>query len=124
MRTVRTSAFWRSHSLNDLLLAMVNLRAPRLWATTMIPSNVYLPEATTISFTIDVPDLSVCMCLPKWNTQFLYNQGKEHHVLQVGKSSINGSYHYWAEAHPDNVEQLKVAISVRRLSLAIFHVQI
>ena len=103
---------------------MVNLRAPRLSAITTIPSNVYLPEATTISFAIDVPDLSVGMCLPKWNTQFLYNQGKEHHVLQVGKSSVNGSYHYWAEAHTDNVEQLKVAISVRHLSLPFFHIQI
>lgn len=121
---MRISTFWGSYFLNDLLLAMVNLRAPRLWAITTIPSNVYLPEATTISFAVDVPDLSVCMCLPKWNTQFLYNQGKEHHVLQAGKFRIDGTFHYWAEVHPDNIEQLKVAVSVRRLSLAFFHVHV
>ncbi|KAF8554692.1 hypothetical protein OG21DRAFT_1508579 [Imleria badia] len=89
---------------------MVNLRAPRLWTTATIPSNVYLPEATTISFSVDIPGVSVCMCLPKWNTQFLYNQGKEHPILQAGKFRIDGTYHFWAEVHPDNIEQLRVAI--------------
>ncbi|KAG8213869.1 hypothetical protein J3R82DRAFT_10613 [Butyriboletus roseoflavus] len=89
---------------------MVNLRATRLWAMATTPSNVYLPEATTISFAADIPELSVCMCLPKWNTQFLYNQGNEHHILQARKFRIDGTYHYWAEVHPDNIEQLKVAI--------------
>lgn len=102
---------------------MVNLRATRLWAIATIPSNVYLPEATTISFAANVPELSVCMRLPKWNTQFLYNQGNEHHILQARKFRIDGTYHYWAEAHPDNIEQLRVAISVRPLLWTFFHVR-
>ncbi|KAF8135489.1 hypothetical protein EV363DRAFT_1395990 [Boletus edulis] len=89
---------------------MVNLRAPRLWVSATIPSNVYLPEATTFSFAVDVPGLSICICLPKWNTQFLYNQGKEQPILRAGRFRIDGSYHYWAEVHPDNTEQLKIAI--------------
>lgn len=103
---------------------MVNLRAPRLWTTATIPSNVYLPEATTISFAVDVPGVTVCMCLPKWNTQFLYNQGKEHPVLQASKFRIDGTYHYWAEVHPDNIEQLRIAILVRRSPSAFIRVQL
>ena len=96
---------------------MVSLRSPRLWVTATIPSNVYLPEATTIPFTVDIPSASICMSLPKWNTQFLYNLGKEHRVLQAIKFRIDGTYHYWAEVHPNNIEQLKIAMSVRDLSL-------
>lgn len=103
---------------------MINLRAPRFGATATIPSDVYLPESTTISFAVDIPELSVCMCLPKWNTLFLYNRGKEHRIIQAGKFRIDGIYHYWAEVHPDNIEQLKVAILVRRFSEVLFHVQI
>lgn len=103
---------------------MINLRAPRLWAMATIPSDVYLPEFTTISFAADIPELSVCICLPKWNTQFLYNQGEEHHIMQAGKFRIDGTYHYWAEVHPDNIEQLKVTILVRCLSKGFFHVRI
>lgn len=79
---------------------------------------MYLPEATTISFAVDVPGLSVCVSLPKWNTLFLYNQGKEHPILQAGKFRIDGTYHYWTEVHSDNIEQLKVTISVCHLSEA------
>ncbi|KAG6372334.1 hypothetical protein JVT61DRAFT_7774 [Boletus reticuloceps] len=89
---------------------MVNLRAPRLCVSATIPSNVYLPEATTFSFAVDVPGLSICICLPKWNTQFLHNQGKEHPILRAGRFRIDGTYHYWAEVHPDNIEQFKIAI--------------
>jgi hypothetical protein len=92
---------------------MVNLRAPRLCILVTIPSKTYLPEATTISFTVEVPALFVSISLPKWNTQSLYNQGKDHRILHTGTSRIDGTYHYWAEAHPDNLEQLKLGISVR-----------
>lgn len=103
---------------------MVNLRSPRLRATATIPSNAYLPEATTISFAVDVPELSVFMCLPKWSSHFLYNQGKEYQILQADTFRIDGTYHYWVEAHPDNIEQLKVAILVRPLSDAFFRLRI
>lgn len=89
-----------------------------------IPSKVYLPEATTISFAVDVSELSVCMSLPKWNSHFIYNQGHEYHVLQAGKLRIDGTYHYWAEVHLDNIEQLKVAILVRHLSQVFFCLRI
>lgn len=121
---MRTFSFWASCRINDILLAMVNLRSSRLRASATIPSNVYLPEATTISFAVDVPELSISMCLPKWNTHFLYNQGKEYHIAQAGKFRLDGTYHYWAEVHPDNIEQLKIAIVVRRLSKAFLRFRI
>ncbi|KAG9316547.1 hypothetical protein JVU11DRAFT_2597 [Chiua virens] len=96
---------------------MVSLRAPRLWTFSKIPSSVYLPEATTISFAVEVPEISVSISLPKWNTHFLYNQGKEHHVLQAGKFRADGTYYYWAEYHPDNIEQLKLAISASDVAM-------
>lgn len=99
---------------------MINLQSTCLRAVATIPSNVYLPEAMTIAFAVDAPELSVSMCLPKWNTQFLYGQGKDCHILQTGKFCIDGTYHYWAEVHPDNIEQLRVAISVRQTPKSTF----
>ncbi|KAF9227418.1 hypothetical protein BS17DRAFT_747957 [Gyrodon lividus] len=96
---------------------MVNLRAPRLCTLVTMPSNAYRPEATTISFTAEVPDFFVSISLPKWNTQSLYNQGKEHRILHADTFRIDSTYHYWAEVHPDNLEQLKFGISARGITL-------
>ncbi|KAF9241526.1 hypothetical protein BU15DRAFT_87119 [Melanogaster broomeanus] len=98
---------------------MVNLRAPRLCTIVTIPSNNYRPEATTISFSVDVPDLFVSISLPKWNTQSLYNHGKEHRILHAGTFRVDGTYHYWAEVHPENLEQLKLGICARDVPVKI-----
>ncbi|KAH7888759.1 hypothetical protein F5I97DRAFT_2055646 [Phlebopus sp. FC_14] len=96
--------------------SMVNLRAPRLCISVSIPANIFRPEATTITFMVDVPDIMVSMALPRWNTQSLYNQGKEYRVLHAGTFRLDASYHYWAEVRPENIEQLKLGILVRDVS--------
>ncbi|KAH7913899.1 hypothetical protein BJ138DRAFT_527505 [Hygrophoropsis aurantiaca] len=90
--------------------AMVTIRAPRLSNHVTIPSNKYRPDATTIPFTLNVSDVLISLSLPKWNTQFLYAPGHEHRVLHADSFRVNASYHYFADVHPEHIEQLKLDI--------------
>lgn len=65
-----------------------------------------------IPFSVEIPDLIASVSLPKWNTQSLYNQGKEQRVLRARLFCIQASYYNWAAIHPDKVDQLKLHISV------------
>jgi len=77
-----------------------------------IPLNSYRPEASLIPFLVEISDLIALVSLPKWNTQSLYNQGKEQQVLRARLFRIQALYYNWAEVHPDKVDQLKLHISV------------
>ena len=96
-----------------MLVALVTIRAPRLTTKVIIPSNKYHPEATTIPFSLVVSDVLVCLSLPRWNTQFLYAPGREHRFIHAESFQVDASYHYFAEVHPENIEQLRLNITVR-----------
>ena len=67
-----------------------------------------------IPFSAEISDLTASISLPKWNTQSLYSQGKEQHVLHTHLLRIQASYYNWTEAHPHKVDQLKLHVSVSR----------
>ncbi|KAH7927135.1 hypothetical protein BV22DRAFT_1193843 [Leucogyrophana mollusca] len=96
--------------------ALVTIRAPRLTTKVIIPSNKYHPEATTIPFSLVVSDVLVCLSLPRWNTQFLYAPGREHRVIHAESFQVDASYHYFAEVHPENIEQLRLNITTNGVS--------
>lgn len=90
----------------------MTIRAPRLNIQVTIPSNKYQPEATSIPFVVDVPDVNVYMSLPRWNTQYLYNSGKEHRIIHAATFRITSSYYFWADVQADNIDQLKLTVEV------------
>ncbi|KAI6157760.1 hypothetical protein BKA82DRAFT_130576 [Pisolithus tinctorius] len=92
------------------------LRAPRLHSVVTIPSNTYRPERSTIPLSVDVPNLAVSMSLPKWNTQSLYNLGKEQQVLHARTFRLVASYNSWSEVRSDHVDQIKLDIFLTGVS--------
>ncbi|KAG0707320.1 hypothetical protein DFH29DRAFT_995117 [Suillus ampliporus] len=95
---------------------MVTIRAPRLKTEVTLPSNKYRPEATSIPFSIDVPDVTVFLSLPRWNTQYLYNSGKEYRILHAATFRITSSYYYWGEVHAENIDQLKLTVETSKVT--------
>ncbi|KAI6040347.1 hypothetical protein EDC04DRAFT_2894324 [Pisolithus marmoratus] len=93
-----------------------NIRAPRLHSVVTIPSNTYRPETSTIPLSIDAPDLAVSMSLPKWNTQSLYNRGKEQQVLYTRTFRLLASYNSWSEVRFDHIDQIKLDIFLSNVS--------
>lgn len=122
-RTSSTSLWLRGrtvcgfyHLVGNIIIqknsALVTIRAPRFNIQVSFPSNKYRPEATSIPFVVDVPDVNVFLSLPRWNTQCLYNSGKEHRIIHAATFRITSSYYFWADVQADNIDQLKLTVEV------------
>lgn len=77
-----------------------------------IPSNVYRPESTTIPFSLDVPNVSLKLSLPRWNTNALHAPKDGNTLAKVGSFRLEGSYMYFAEVHEEHIERLQLMIMV------------
>lgn len=77
-----------------------------------IPSNKYCPESTTIPFSLEAPDVSFSLSLPRWNTNALHAPKKGNHLAKVRSLRLEGSYQYFSEVRKENVEQLKLKFMV------------
>ncbi|KAG1839020.1 hypothetical protein DFJ58DRAFT_813100 [Suillus subalutaceus] len=95
---------------------LVTIRAPRLNIQVTLPSNKYRPEATSIPFVVNVPDVNVFLSLPRWNTQYLYNSGNEHRIIHAATFRITSSYYFWADVQPDNIDQLKLTVETSNVA--------
>ncbi|KAG1828967.1 hypothetical protein EV424DRAFT_1507935 [Suillus variegatus] len=95
---------------------LVTIRAPRFNIQVSFPSNKYRPEATSIPFVVDVPDVNVFLSLPRWNTQCLYNSGKEHRIIHAATFRITSSYYFWADVQADNIDQLKLTVETSKVA--------
>lgn len=79
-----------------------------------MPFNKYRPEATTVSFWIEAPDVNVDLALPRWNISSLAPTPDRSQVGRVGMLNMKGSYLYFADVNQNNVDQLKLDFSVRQ----------
>ncbi|OSD07084.1 hypothetical protein PYCCODRAFT_793525 [Trametes coccinea BRFM310] len=93
--------------------ALLTLRGTHLTNGIHMPFNKYRPEATTVSFWIDAPDVNVSLSLPRWNITSLYATPDRSQVGRIGMLSLKGSYRYFAEVKPEHVDQLKLDFSGR-----------
>ncbi|KAH7874742.1 uncharacterized protein C8R40DRAFT_1171340 [Lentinula edodes] len=93
--------------------AIFTLAGVRFSFNTTIPSNVYRPESTTVPLSIDVPDVSLKLSLPRWNTNALHAPKKGNTLAKVGSFHMDGSYLYFADFHEEHVEQLVLTMKVR-----------
>ena len=78
-----------------------------------MPFTKYRPEASTVSFWLEAPDLYVDLSLPRWNTCSLYSTPDRDQVGRIGMFNMSGSYRYFAEVKPDNADQLKLEFTGR-----------
>ena len=73
----------------------------------------YRPETTTVSFLIESPDVQVRLSLPRWNTRSLYSTPHRNtDIGRIGFLRLDASYSYFAEVHPENIDQLKLSFTV------------
>lgn len=66
-----------------------------------------------MSFWIESPDVQVRLSLPRWNTRSLYSAPhRNSDIGRIGFLRLDASYSYFAEVHPENIDQLKLSFTV------------
>ena len=94
----------------------MTLYGKSLHTNVLVPLVKYRPETTTVSFNIAAPDIHVRLTLPRWNTRSLYSAPHRNtDIGRVGMLRLNASYSYFAEVHPENIDQLKLSFEVSAL---------
>jgi hypothetical protein len=92
--------------------ALLTSRGAHFISTVEVPLNAFRQESTKISFIIEVPDPAVSLSLPRWNTNALHAPREGNSLAKVGFVRVSGSYLYFAEVRKENVEQLKLKLTV------------
>ncbi|KAJ7680397.1 hypothetical protein DFH06DRAFT_1404238 [Mycena polygramma] len=93
--------------------ALLTARGTRLKNVTEIPSDTFRPAFTTISFSIDIPDVALNLSLPRWNTWALHAPKDGSSLAKARVLKADGFYRYFAEVREDNVEQFKLTLTAR-----------
>ncbi|KAJ7096249.1 hypothetical protein C8R44DRAFT_371827 [Mycena epipterygia] len=96
--------------------ALLTVRGIRLKNVTEIPSDTFRPEATTIPFSIEIPDVTLNLSLPRWNTWALHAPRDGSSLAKVRILRADGFYRYFSEVRDDHVEQLKLTLTVRDIA--------
>lgn len=95
---------------------MITLRGRRLRNEVLIPSNIWRLEATKVPISLEAPDLSINISLPRWNTHALHAPSLGTEIGRIGLLRLNSSYRYFSDVQEDHVEQLKMDIMARTFS--------
>ena len=74
-----------------------------------IDSTTFRPISSVVPFSFVAPDLSVSLTLPRWNTHSI-NPRPE--IGRIGELCVTGSYRYFSDVRPDNVDKLRLDIDV------------
>ncbi|KAI0743929.1 hypothetical protein C8Q80DRAFT_1355680 [Daedaleopsis nitida] len=93
--------------------ALLTLRGTHFTHGAYMPFTKYRPEATTVSFWLEAPDVFVDLSLPRWNISGLYQNPDRSQVGHIGMLNMNGSFRYCAEVKEENVDQLKLDFTGR-----------
>ncbi|KAF7361830.1 hypothetical protein MVEN_00527500 [Mycena venus] len=96
--------------------ALLTARGTRMKNVTEIPSDTFRPESTTIPFSVEIPDVSLNLSLPRWNTWALHAPKDGNSIAKVRILKLDGFFRYFSEVRDDNVEQLKLKITTRDLA--------
>jgi hypothetical protein len=97
------------------LLALVVLRGARFSHEAQIPVDKYRAETTTIPFFIEVPELSINLSLPRWNTHALHAPIQGNTIATTGFLRLDASHRYFAEVRKENVDLLSLNFTVCRI---------
>ena len=69
----------------------------------------------TVHFSVEAAPLDACLTLPSWNTNALLATKATQSVAQIGSMVLRGSYMYFADVVPGNVDMLKIDVNVSSL---------
>lgn len=68
--------------------------------------------SSTVTFAIDTSPLDISLTLPGWNTNKSLATDAAMSVGQVGHLGVTGSFMYFADVVPGNVDVLKIDLRV------------
>ncbi|SCV73833.1 BQ2448_6263 [Microbotryum intermedium] len=91
--------------------ALLFAHGPRLTGTALIPSDKYGMDCSVIPFHILFIDLALGMSLPNWNTHSAFVTPRTSTFATAPELTIDGSYRFYAGAHPDHVERLALDVA-------------
>ncbi|KAH9929533.1 uncharacterized protein BXZ73DRAFT_47994 [Epithele typhae] len=100
--------------------ALLTLHGTHFTLGAQMPFTKYRPDVTTVSFWLEVPDVYVDLSLPRWNIFSMFATPDRSQVGRIGMLNMNGSYRYFAETKPDNVDQLTLNFTGRDLIYKAF----
>ena len=98
-------------------IVMVSLKSDTLLSNIVIPSDRFRPLSTTVTFSVETPNLHLLLSLPRWNTHAL-SPISFSHVTKIGhlsSFSLSGEYTYHAEVREDCIDQLKLHMKVIKI---------
>lgn len=81
-------------------------------------------DVSDIQFRVAMEAVAISMSLPDWNTHSAFLTERSATFATAPELSIDGTYRFYAAAHPDNVERLALKVDVRQISLVIGNVLI
>ncbi|KII92575.1 hypothetical protein PLICRDRAFT_134291 [Plicaturopsis crispa FD-325 SS-3] len=96
--------------------AIFTLRGGSFRTDAQIPSDTFRPESTSIPFTLLVPDVTLSLSLPRWNTHSLMNNARGCTIGKARMFRLDGSYRYYSDVSEENVEQLQITIATREVA--------
>lgn len=92
---------------------LVWLKGPRLAGRVTAPSDQFEPVTSTVGFSVEAERLALEMTVPQWDTHKSFVSDAERQFMTVGQVKVDGSYLFYAEVHPDNVERLVLNVDAR-----------
>ena len=95
------------------LAALLTLRGASLRNENIIMSDKFRPACTSFPFSIDAPDVTLSLTLPKWSTHRLQTMEPTTKLMTVGLLHLDGSYLYFSDVREENVDQLRLNFTVR-----------
>jgi len=92
-----------------VLTGLLAIRGASLKASVEIDSTAFRPVSSVVPFSFVAPDLLVSLTLPRWNT---HSMNLRPEIGRIGEFSVTGSYRYFSDVRPDNVDKLRLDIDV------------
>lgn len=86
------------------------MRGASLKTSVEIDSTTFRPLSSAVPFSVMAPDLLISLTLPRWNT---HSMNLRPEIGRIGELNVTGSYRYFSDVRPDNVDKLLVKIDVR-----------
>lgn len=75
-----------------------------------IDSTTFRPISSVVPFSFVAPDLLISLTLPRWNT---HSMNLRPEIGSIGELTVTGSYLYFTDIRPDNVDKLRLNLDVR-----------
>ena len=98
--------------LMSACLVLFTTSASYIKSKVTIPSNIFRPEKTTVSFSVDAPEALFVLSLPRWNTNALHAPKGGNTLGRAHSIRLEGTYLYFSQVRNDNIEQLHLKLTV------------